>query len=356
MDSVKFFCPACRQKLEAESDMFGTKLQCPVCNAWMQVPGGTDQAVPEPVPAKSSKPRYMLALGVGAALGVVLLAGGLALAWLLGVIGRGESSIDMSALPEWSPQAASSSLQSVSVPGVIKEEPSARPEEPRTPVQVRPPAPAASSGRAEVRPDDVARLRQPPTEERPKEVEEPPPRPPRVLSDDEKRKVFAELLACDDKAQAEARRLVPEDATQGMEVGASLKLRERTPLYRGPPPVDSPQAEVEEAGKLQAGMTILVLESRPGRSSPWYRVDVTDKSGAPAGKGWVSAASLTGQAREDMEARHVKQQRVQADLLSQYQRAVEKDHGITTAQARKILSEGIENQWDGSKRGDVTGE
>ena len=141
------------------------------------------------------------------------------------------------------------------MPGVIKEEPSARPEEPRTPVQVRPPAPAASSGRAEVRPDDVARLRQPPTEERPKEVEEPPPRPARVLSEDEKRKVFAELLTCDDRAQAEARRLVPEDATQGMEVGASLKLRERTPLYRAPPPVDSPQA-FRTKGSFTATQTI----------------------------------------------------------------------------------------------------
>jgi hypothetical protein len=357
MNSVKFLCPACRQKLEADADMFGTKLQCPVCNAWMQVPNGPAPAHSGVAPASPGRPGYAVALGVGAAF-VVLLAGALTATWWFGLLPGRQKNSDMSAYPEWSPQVASSSLQSASGPGAIEEGTSEKTEKVRAPVSTSTLAAAAATSprQGETKATDVALPKPPPTEERPKEIEEPPQRPERVLSEVERRKVFTQLLAADDKAQQETRRQMPDDPTQAMEVGSSLKLMERTPLFRAPPSADAPQAQLEEMGKLQAATTILVVEVRPGRTVPWYRVEASDRSGEPAGKGWVCAATLTGQSREDMDARHVKQQRLQADLLSQYQRGVENEHGITTDQARKILSEGLENQWDGAKRADITGE
>jgi hypothetical protein len=189
----------------------------------------------------------------------------------------------------------------------------------------------------------------------------PPPAPPRqpperILSEDEKKKVFAKVLAADGKAQQEARRRIPDDPTHAMAVGDILRLTEKTPLHRAAPRLDAPQAKIEETGKLTPGTAIRVAEVRPGRDTPWYRVEVLGKSGETAGDGWVGAAWLTGQSREDRDARHAKQQRLQTELLAEYQRAVEEEHGVTSAQVRRILSEGYENAWDGSKRNDITGD
>lgn len=362
MESVKFFCPSCRQKLEAEAEMFGTKLQCPVCNAWMLVPNGVTPAVPSagsapdgpPLPpadaGKVARPRYMLALCIGGGIGVVVLAGFLVAAWWLGTMSR-KNDMDLSALPEWTPQVASSAIQSVSVPQIIE-------EEPRDKVVDLPP-PAGGEGpsrRMDGEKGDSSSREVVPEPGRANTVAESPRRPERDLSAEERKSVFLQLLAADDRAQQDAKRQFPDDPTHGMAAGDKLKLRDRVPVYRTPPPPDAPQAELDEAGKLQPGVEIEVTEVRAGRTLPWYSVQATDKTGNPAGKGWVSAAALTGQSREDMNARHRKQENLRGELLSQYQRDVEVKHGIGTPQARKIYSEGIENGWDGSKRGDITGD
>lgn len=351
MNSVKFFCPSCRQKLEAEEEMFGTKLQCPVCNAWMMVPNGPAQASPAKEPTqREAKPRYLLALGTGAALGLALMAA----LWFLWI--KPPKQVDLSKLPMWSPQVASSVLESASATNAASAK--SPPDNAAPPTNAPVPAPPTEASRKETVEDGKteAPSAKPPPEEKPKAVEEPPQRPARVLSDDEKRKIFTKLMEADDKAHQEARRRMPDDPTHGMVAGDSLRLKEATPVYRAAPPADAPQAELEPAGKLHAGCTIKVMEVRVGRSLPWYHVEATDKSGRATGKGWISATSLTGQSGADMTARHIKQQQLRADILAQYQRAIEAEHSIPAAQAGKILSEGIENGWDGSKRGDITGD
>jgi hypothetical protein len=291
MESVKFFCPTCRQKLEVEADTFGTKLQCPVCGAWMHAPNGagaeapgTDVAVAS---GKRDGPQFLLALGAGAVTGVALLSCGVAVAWWFGLLPNEKEPFDPNTMPQWSPQLASSALDAVSAPDAFREEAQSLTEKVPASVLTDAAEVATAPRRGGARGADVAAAGPPPAREADRGVRnETPQVSERAVPEAERRKIFAQLLAADDMSQQEARRQIPDDPTQGME----------------------------------------------------------------------RATSLAGQSREDLNARHVKQQRLQSDLLSQYQRAVENEHGITTDQARKILSEGIENQWDGTKRADITGE
>jgi hypothetical protein len=357
---VKFYCPSCGQKLSVDADMFGAKLQCPICNAWMKAPTGPVPSVQEqPVAVENSaRSRRAIALWIGAGVGAVVIAGGLALAWWLGLLPGSENPPVPGATPEWVPRT---------VPPPSKSDPASIPPEQSTQVgEASKPGSkrgSAEPGPARANPPEPPTPVAPPRNEdvvQPEPVTPPPPAPrrqaERALSEDEKKKVFAQILAADGKAQQEAKRRIPDDPTHALAVGDSLRLTEKTLLHRAAPRPDAPQAEVEEAGKLPPGTTIRVAEVRPGRDTPWYRVDVVDKSGQTTGGGWVGAAWLTGQSREDRDARHAKQQRLQAELLAEYQRAVEEEHGITSAQVRRILSEGYENAWDGSKRSDITGD
>jgi hypothetical protein len=334
---IKFYCPKCEQKLGATDEMVGTIIDCPICGQAMRVPGAAPAA---------AAPRK----GVWKTVGLV---GWIAAALLVTVGGiffmRPGSSTR-------SPRRRRSRPPPRREP-VVSTAPARRPapEQPRDVDPAPSPAPTPETSRDDDVPV-VAKAAEPPG----RTVVSPPPEPlpaPSVVvtpakeafSAAERRKIFLELMAADERASREAKEEFPEDPTQCLAVGATMSLARHTPLLSDLPWSRTLGGATPDALRMGRGMSIKVLEVRTEKGIPWYRVEATGDSHKPPEEGWVSGAALRGQSGVSAEEQHKKQAQRQKQLLAKFRREIQGRFHLSVGQSAQILNEGIHANWLGGE-------
>jgi hypothetical protein len=355
---VKFYCPKCRQKLSAATDDVGQTIQCPVCNTLMRVPRIPPQPAPEltatpepapepePAPAAEKPTRTMAPVGAAptppsrarsvpnwamyAAGAVVLLAatvGGLAL-FLSSRSGPQPPSETWKDLPPPPPPRA------LQTPADRTDDP-----EPSKPPRTVAKADPALSPRT-ARP--VATVVPPRTSPKPPPVKAEPPTASATvdLPVAERKKIFAELMEADADAAKSALEHFPDEPMFHLVIGDRFLLSRGVPLLPARPP-DGASGVKNGGTPVRAGVTLEIVDVKPGTTAPWYQV----RSGADAGSldGWIDAVSLAGQSRTTPAVQATKRRDFQAQQLRELREAIGTKYKLTSEQIAGVFAEGIEN-------------
>jgi len=300
---VKFYCPDCNQKLEAEEEMFGTVIACPVCSENIKVPYPEPDEPETPETPASPGPRPATAsvlaagwtcFGLGAA-GLLFAATAAiplpAPLFLIASCGLGTFAIYRKRkVPGYALVVCAILLFPMSIVFVAH----------------------AFAARAEARfgaPSPRATVPSP-------EPAEPPPgsAQPEVDEDPERH-----VPAANARRILEPAELPPPGSAAEPEAAAV-----KEPAETVPEPPAPPERKLSPAERKKIFALFMEADERATREAAKAKVDTDPENGKGKGKGKKSQVQL------------------QRKLAAKYKREIEQSFGLSARQSREILAEGID--------------
>jgi len=164
------------------------------------------------------------------------------------------------------------------------------------------------------------------------------------LSEEERKKIWKEIIQIEDNALKEAEEKFPDQPEKSLRVGQVFRLTKETPLMPELEPAD-PLKAIGKIQRLTPRTTIKVLEVSMPRQTPWYFVEARSTSRKLLGKGWINSIALVGQGQADLKKQIEKQINLERILIEEHKNKIANKYGLTPEQLKEISIEGISNDW-----------
>ena len=164
------------------------------------------------------------------------------------------------------------------------------------------------------------------------------------LNKRQRQALYRLLMSAETRAVKNSTTLVPIDPEKSLRPGDTVTLVKHTPLEPNPAPADLSRA-VSEIIQIPPRHVIKAIKTKVVNTAPWYFVEVYAPTGAHFGKGWVSAASLTGQIVTDVDSRLKEQEKTRTRLEKTYKSTIAEDYKLSGAGIKKIIEEGMTKNW-----------